>query len=341
VILADRKLSFEIRFAVRVDVESARAARQLLALVPDPLVRTSFRNVFGYTLAAMGHLEESLDLTQEQLADAEHHRLDFVIPYARAVQGLAKAGMREYVEAHELFEEAEQRALRTADRTAYHITWAMRARAYVAQAAFDRVLARALMPDADLTNQLRSELASSYALAVAGAGYLGRAQELVAEAERGSIGIETFINTRLVHAITALREGRRDIALAEARRALDGALKTGMIESFVSGYRGLPEILVCLLEDAGVHDDVVRILTFVGDPILAGTVRPADQSILTLSPREKEVLSLVAQGLSNQEIGQALFISPVTVKVHVRHIFEKLGVKSRAAAALRAAQLDR
>ncbi len=41
-----------------------------------------------------------------------------------------------------------------------------------------------------------------------------------------------------------------------------------------------------------------------------------DHSVLTLSPREKEVLSLVAQGLSNREIGVALFISPVTVKVH-------------------------
>ena len=54
---------------------------------------------------------------------------------------------------------------------------------------------------------------------------------------------------------------------------------------------------------------------------------------MALSPREKEVLSLLAQGMSNAAIGSELFISPVTVKVHVRHIFEKLGVKSRAAAA--------
>jgi ATP/maltotriose-dependent transcriptional regulator MalT len=62
---------------------------------------------------------------------------------------------------------------------------------------------------------------------------------------------------------------------------------------------------------------------------------------MALSRREKEVLSLLAQGLSNAAIGGELFISPVTVKVHVRHIFEKLGVKSRAAAAFRARQLDR
>ena len=62
---------------------------------------------------------------------------------------------------------------------------------------------------------------------------------------------------------------------------------------------------------------------------------------MSLSPRQKEVLALLAQGLSNAAIGRALFISPVTVKVHVRHIFDKLGVRSRTAAALRATQLGR
>jgi DNA-binding NarL/FixJ family response regulator len=54
-----------------------------------------------------------------------------------------------------------------------------------------------------------------------------------------------------------------------------------------------------------------------------------------LSPREREVLGLIAQGLKNPEIARALFISPSTVKVHVRHIFEKLGVRTRAEAAAR------
>jgi LuxR family maltose regulon positive regulatory protein len=62
---------------------------------------------------------------------------------------------------------------------------------------------------------------------------------------------------------------------------------------------------------------------------------------MSLSKREKEVLGLIGQGLSNAEIGQRLFISPVTVKAHVRHIFEKLGVRSRTEAAIRAAQLGR
>ena len=52
-----------------------------------------------------------------------------------------------------------------------------------------------------------------------------------------------------------------------------------------------------------------------------------------LSPRERDVYELVVQGRSNKEIARTLFISESTAKVHVRHIFEKLGVHTRAEAA--------
>lgn len=57
----------------------------------------------------------------------------------------------------------------------------------------------------------------------------------------------------------------------------------------------------------------------------------------SLTAREAEVLALVADGLSNQQISQHLFLSQATVKSHLVHIFTKLGVDSRTAAVARAA----
>lgn len=63
---------------------------------------------------------------------------------------------------------------------------------------------------------------------------------------------------------------------------------------------------------------------------------PAAES---LSPRETEVLTLVARGLTNAEIGRELFISETTVKTHLLRVFGKLGVSDRTAAVTTA--LDR
>ncbi|MEV0032460.1 response regulator transcription factor [Nocardia sp. NPDC050793] len=62
-------------------------------------------------------------------------------------------------------------------------------------------------------------------------------------------------------------------------------------------------------------------------------VRRADT---TLSPREIEVIGLVADGRSNREIAKELFLSETTVKSHLVHIYAKLGVRSRTSAVARA-----
>jgi LuxR family maltose regulon positive regulatory protein len=58
-----------------------------------------------------------------------------------------------------------------------------------------------------------------------------------------------------------------------------------------------------------------------------------------LSPRELEVLELIAQGLSNREIAARLYLALNTVKAHARSIYSKLGVNNRTQAAARARAL--
>jgi DNA-binding NarL/FixJ family response regulator len=66
---------------------------------------------------------------------------------------------------------------------------------------------------------------------------------------------------------------------------------------------------------------------------------PAAAPAEELTPRERDVLRLVAEGKTNAEIAQALFLSPGTVKIHVEHIIAKLGVSDRTQAAVRAFEL--
>lgn len=68
---------------------------------------------------------------------------------------------------------------------------------------------------------------------------------------------------------------------------------------------------------AGVFDEI-RLRAFRERPLL--------------SAREREILKLIADGLSAPRIGARLHLSPATVKTHLQHIYEKLGVSERAAA---------
>jgi two-component system nitrate/nitrite response regulator NarL len=72
-----------------------------------------------------------------------------------------------------------------------------------------------------------------------------------------------------------------------------------------------------------------------GDGVLAGAWPSLDRNALrSLSPREQEVLRLLAQGCRNKEIARDLGVSIGTVKTHLRHIFRKLKVYDRTTAVL-------
>jgi DNA-binding NarL/FixJ family response regulator len=99
--------------------------------------------------------------------------------------------------------------------------------------------------------------------------------------------------------------------------------------------RSPQEAAACLAEeaDAGRMDvDAVRAV------VAAGGVEPRPRTRTErpggLSEREVEVVRLVAGGLSNREIADRLNVSRRTAEHHVQHIYDKIGVSSRAAAAL-------
>ena len=123
--------------------------------------------------------------------------------------------------------------------------------------------------------------------------------------------------------------------------AQDDARVLGAVLAGASGY---------LLKDARLEDIVAgihaaaagetvlasRIAGGLLEQIRAGERRPqqAPAAGEDLSPREHEILTLVAAGHDNKAIGQRLFIGQSTVKTHVSTILEKLGVENRVQAAV-------
>ncbi len=82
--------------------------------------------------------------------------------------------------------------------------------------------------------------------------------------------------------------------------------------------------------DPSVQHHVVAALAAAGERAAGAAAEPELPDDLT--PREAEVLALIAEGLSNAEIAERLFVSPTTVKSHINHVFTKAGLRDRAQA---------
>jgi len=108
------------------------------------------------------------------------------------------------------------------------------------------------------------------------------------------------------------------------------------IEAGASGYllKAAPQEEIL----AGIRS-VARGEVALAPSIAAMLVNRVKRPTVTLSAREKEVLALVSQGLSNPAIAKQLFLSEATVKTHLLHAFEKLEVSDRTRAVTKAMEL--
>jgi DNA-binding NarL/FixJ family response regulator len=147
--------------------------------------------------------------------------------------------------------------------------------------------------------------------------------------------------------IQAILEWLGEVRAAEAAGEFQGAgLRTGIVVWGVSvseaealrclqaGARGilrktagLPSVVACLRTVAAGR-------SWMEDCVFRDASRPDRYPRSELTARERQVMELVEQGYKNKEIAQELGIRPGTVKIHLKHIFEKTGVRGRYGLAL-------
>jgi LuxR family transcriptional regulator, maltose regulon positive regulatory protein len=167
--------------------------------------------------------------------------------------------------------------------------------------------------------------------------------EPVRQQEEAKDWKDELLKVLVLQAVALAAHGERDRALQGLVEALEQARPGGFVRIFVDEG----PVMAQLLEDAaaqGIMPEYVGELRAAfeagkRDLVEKAAQPPAQGWVEPLSPRELDVLRLVAQGLTNEEIGKRLFLALDTVKGHNRRIFDKLQVQRRTEAVARAREL--
>jgi LuxR family maltose regulon positive regulatory protein len=154
-----------------------------------------------------------------------------------------------------------------------------------------------------------------------------------------------LVEIQLLDALARHAAGDLPRAFAHLDEAVSDGVRSGFVRLFLDEGAAFADLALLATarpgREPGALDVLVGLLEESSGP--AVPAQPAESDGLAASPglseREVEVLQLLATGLTGPEIAQRLFVSVNTLRSHTKHIFTKLGVNSRCAAVLRAAEL--
>jgi len=141
-----------------------------------------------------------------------------------------------------------------------------------------------------------------------------------------------------------LSTGKTVEAASRFRRVLAACAAAGLYQTVLDEGPIISNLLQTVQESGNVTPDMMPYV----DRLMAGLQRAGQDRLAptsgarilsALSPRETDILTLIAEGLSNKEIARNLEIGPETVKSHLKSVFTKLGVERRAQAVSRAQTL--
>jgi DNA-binding NarL/FixJ family response regulator len=314
---------------------------ELVRMASNPHAICSFLLVYAQCLMLTGAYAEASTIAHQTAESADYFGLEFVAPYAMTVNAFALFGLKHFEEARKTVNAIYEEAGIRGDSLSLANAAVAEARLLLAQGApSDAIAATDHRLLSTLTPGMRGESFAVHALALACHGDIQQARTVVTLARANSRATETETMALAAEAVVALQSDSCESCVFD--HLLEQVGRTRYLDAFVTAYRAHPPLLArCAL--ASDYTSLIRDCVTAGmDQALAeglglrlnGLASPSSIAGATLSARELEVLGLVANGLTNAAIAERLYISEATVKVHVRHIFDKLGVRSRTKAAL-------
>jgi DNA-binding CsgD family transcriptional regulator len=304
--------------------------------VEDPRARTAFTYAAAYTLAQKAEYRQALSWVERFESDVQAFDLEFARPHAAWTSALIRLGLRRFGEVERLLQVVEDGA--AAIQSVSHMCNAriLRARLRLQTGGTDDALKLTEpSPPSRLIPSWRAEHFATRALALACAGNHRSASLAADEAVSTSSAVEVAVLAASARAISAIH--RRDTT--QAIKLINLANKLGAWDPVVCACRASVDLADALSADPASRLLLEPLYAASDDRALARRAgfrtRSTRSPMEVLSPREREVLGLIAEGMRNRDIAGALFISQSTTKVHVRNVLAKLGVKNRAEAVAR------
>ncbi len=313
------------------------SASGLLRHVSDPIARTGFLNHLSMGWMWLAEYERALEAVSRQVEEARASGLDFAADHGLTTRAAALIGLRQLGAAGRVLHDLESRSAHSSPfvMSEVHLQSA-RVRAIAGDLERAEIMVRGSLSGEGVTSACRGERFASRGLYLAAMGDLPAARKLIREARETSTFIGTQSLSALALVIVRLQEQPGRALSRRSREAIGEIIRLGQLDSLVLACRAYPALAQSAALDDGLATTMTEVLAASRDVDIgraAGLEMPRElRRAEGLSKREREVFELMAQGRSNPEIARALFISASTTKVHVRHIFEKLGVHSRAEA---------
>lgn len=313
----------------------AEGAAAIANAATDPVIRISFWHVYAGALRLSAAYEDALAAADVALKEADAFGLTFARAHVQLTRSAIYNGLGRYEDALRSLSDVAAVGRQTGDVYLQLNERALRCRTHLQ----DRDLEAASEAVESTATQTTSsgqyaEILALRALIRGMTDETAEAKVLLAEARDVSRENEALALNACVEALLEL--DLKPNSVSRFASVFSEYASKGVLDPFVLGFRLEPRLTQATNRLPKARPHLRKLIARLETRSDANHRVVSPLGSQTLTPREQEVFAFIGQGKTNREIAKALFVAETTVKVHVRHILRKLGVRTRTEAAIQA-----